>query len=427
MRAGSLLVVAALSGLGCSASSPQSASASGGASSSGTPGAGGPSSSADWNACNSVRLTTYAAGDVAWCAFDRRAPMLPDFVRNGLTIAIPEPWNGSSYGGDPGEACGECWEITSLSGTRTVMVHDLCPIQGNPLCTGDHFDFDVADETGAALGLDGLDEGRARRVPCPVTGNAFLSLLGRDEWGSVRFQVINERFPVRSIEYHAVGSSVYYAAERSAAAWAVSNDHRDMFDKDGAGGSFRLTSARGEVVETPNVLTYDRQVGDYFDLGGQFTGDLPQTGGACRFVPPGDVYVDGYGGIPSAGWVINPWGSASPSEVTTGCVSGSCLRVAGLSPGMGFHIFYRQPFSPSLFKTLHFSVRSESGTGTVDASLTSDNSPACQTQSVPVTETWSEASLPLASLCAGVDVIRNVTFNGVTPLTVYFDDIRFEE
>ena len=200
-----------------------------------------------------------------------------------------------------------------------------------------------------------------------------------------------------------------------------------MFAQDSAGGTFRMTSARGEVVEMPNVLSYDVHVGDYFDLGAQFSGDLPETGGACQFLPPADVYVDGYGGIPSAGWVINPWGSANPSEVSSDCVSGSCLRVTGMAPGMGFHIFYRQPFAPSSFKTLRFSVRSEAGSGYVDSSLTSDNLPPCATSSIPVSEQWSEASVDLSQVCAGVDLIRNVTFNGVTPLTLLFDDIRFEE
>src|SRR5512138_3880223 len=60
--------------------------------------------------CGSVRLTSYSASNGGWCEFDRSAPMLPDFVRQGLTLAIAEPWNGSSYGGANGEACGECWE-----------------------------------------------------------------------------------------------------------------------------------------------------------------------------------------------------------------------------------------------------------------------------------------------------------------------------
>jgi hypothetical protein len=382
---------------------------------------GGGAGTPSWDACNSVRLTMYPAADVAWCSYSRTAPMLPDFVRNGLTLAIAEPYDGSSYGGDPGEACGECWEITSLTQTVIAMVHDLCPIQGNPLCTGSHFDFDLSLETGTALGLDGLDEGRARRVACPVTGNAYMTILGRDQWGSVRFQVINQRFPVRAIEYHAVGSSTYYAAQRSAGAWAVDNDHRDMFNESSTGGSFRITSARGEVVEMPNVLTYDFAIGSYFDFGAQFTGDLPAVGGQCEFVPPQDVYLDGYGGIEDAAWVMNPWASASPSEVTTGC----CIRVTGMEPASGFHIFYRQNFAPSTFKTLHFQVRAEAGSGTVDALLTSDTA-ACARTSVPVSEAWSEATIDIASTCAGIDLIRNVTFNGATPLTLLFDNIRFE-
>ena len=424
MRLTLLVGMAALVASGCASDSTPAAEQNGA-----NAGAGGRTAStgggASWDACNSVRLTMYPAADVAWCGFDRKAPMLPEFVRNGLTLAIPEPWDGSSYDGDPGEACGECWEITSLTQTLIAMVHDLCPIQGNPLCTGSHFDFDLSVETGQALGLDGLQEGRARRVPCPVTGNAHLSILGRDQWGSVRFQVINQRFPVRTIEYRAVGDTTYYAAERSAAAWAVSNEHRDMFNESNSGGTFRMTSARGEQVEMPNVLTYDFKVGSYFDLGAQFSGDSTLPGVECEFVPPQDVYRDSYGGIEAASWVMNPWGTASPSEVSNGCLSGMCLRIAGMAPSMGFHIFYRQSFAPRTFKTLRFALRSELGAGVVDALLTSDTA-ACARTTFTVSEAWSEASIDIASACAGIDSIRNVTFNGITPLTLLLDDIRFE-
>lgn len=388
------------------------------------PSAGAAGTSA-WDYCNSVRLTWYPAGDVAWCEFDRKAPMLPEFVRNGLTLAVAEPWDGSSYGGDPGEACGECWEITSLYQTKIVMVHDLCPIEGNPLCTGSHFDFDLSLETGNALGLEGLDEGRARRVPCPVTGNVFLSVLGRDQWGSLRFQVINQRLPVRSIQYREAGANIYYSAERSAAAWAVSNDHRQMFAPDGRGGSFRLTSAQGEVVEMPNVLTYGVPVGAYFDLGAQFTDQRSVTGGQCQFLPPKDVYVDGYGGIEAVQWMMNPWGGALPSEVTSGCVSGSCLRIDAIQNAVGFHIYYRESFPPTTFKTLHFSARTAAGVGTLWAMPTS-NDASCSITTITVGESWTEWNLDLATVCAGVPAINAVTFNGLTPMTLFLDNVRFE-
>jgi hypothetical protein len=52
--------------------------------------------------CGSVRLTSYNAGDTGWCEFPRNANFLPAFVRSGVTGAIAEPWNGSSYGGASG-------------------------------------------------------------------------------------------------------------------------------------------------------------------------------------------------------------------------------------------------------------------------------------------------------------------------------------
>jgi hypothetical protein len=38
--------------------------------------------------CGSVRYTWYTAAKGGWCEYDRTAPMLPDFVRAGLTLAI---------------------------------------------------------------------------------------------------------------------------------------------------------------------------------------------------------------------------------------------------------------------------------------------------------------------------------------------------
>jgi hypothetical protein len=46
-----------------------------------------------------------------------------------------------------------------------------------------------------------------------------LQLLDRNEWGYERFQVLNHRIPVRSIEFRGADSAVYYPAERSGGAW----------------------------------------------------------------------------------------------------------------------------------------------------------------------------------------------------------------
>lgn len=374
--------------------------------------------------CGSVRLSSYTASKGGWCEFDRTAPMLPAFVREGLTLAIAEPWNGSSYAGTSGESCGECWEIASIDATRIVMVHDLCPVEGNPLCNGSHFHFDVSTETAGALNLAGLDAATTRRVPCPVTGNAHLQLLDRNQWGYVRFQVLNHRIPVRSVEYRDVSGTEFYPAKRSGGAWSV-GDTADMFASKGAGGTFRLTSAQGEVVEMPNVLTYDVGKGAFFDLGAQFNDQEQASGQACRFLPPQDVYVNGYGGVEKVAWVMNPWANARPSEVSTGCVSGNCLRVDGMRSASGFHIYYRQSFDPTLFRTLHVAARSASGTGTVSITLTGDGA-KCTATKLNLREEWTETDLQLGVVCAGVGPINAVTVYGETALTLLLDDLRFE-
>src|SRR3990172_7118834 len=172
--------------------------------------------------CGSVRMTYYELnGSRGWCEFDRTLPILPAFVRSGLTTAIAEPYDGGSYGGQPGEACGECWEVATLGVTRTVMVHDLCPIEGNPICAGDHFHFDLSHEAATALQMSGLEEGQARRGRGPGAG-------------------------------------------------AVMNDAQsDMFASGQPGGVFRFTSAQGQVVEGSAVLSYDVARGETFDTGAQ--------------------------------------------------------------------------------------------------------------------------------------------------------------
>jgi len=374
--------------------------------------------------CGSVRLTSYTASNSGWCEFDRTAPMLPDFVRQGLTLAIAEPWNGSSYGGVAGEACGECWEVSSIDATRIVMVHDLCPIEGNPVCNGSHFHFDVSTETRDELKLAGLDEGSTRRVPCPVSGNAHLQLLDRNEWGYVRFQVLNHRVPVRAVEYRAIDGEVYYPAERSGGAWAV-GDQNEMFASGGPGGRFRITSALGEVVEMPNALTYDTPQGSYFDLGAQLDAPSQATDDQCKFLPPQYVYVDGYGGIEDVHWTMNPWASASPAETSAGCVSGSCLRVDGMGSGSGFHVYYRQSFAPTLFRTLHLAARTANGTGRIRVTLTGDGT-SCEATSIALNDTWADTSISLATSCNAAGLVNSVTVYGETSLTLFLDNLRFE-
>ena len=413
MRCVYLIGLLALSELGCSSTSPKS----------GNSGAAGAIASAPSDDCGSVRLTSYQASKSGWCEFDRTATILPAKVRAGLTLAIAEPWAGSSYGGTFGEACGECWEIAALNGTEIVMVHDLCPIEGNPICNGSHFHFDVATETATALGLEGLDAAQARRVPCPVTGNAHLQILDRNQWGYVRFQVLNHRIPVRNVEYKAVSGTDYYPAKRSGGAWSV-GDVAEMFAQSAPGGTFRLTSAQGQVVEMPAPLTYDITTGSFFDLGAQFVDQANLTGGTCTFLPPADVYVDGYGGIDQVRWMMNPWSSAKPEETKAGCVSGSCLRIPGLGSGAGFHIYYRQSFSPALFSRLNFAHRSVDGNSTFAITLTGDGA-TCQSATITTGTQWANEAIDLTTLCAGTGPINSVTVYGSTPLTLLLDDLKF--
>jgi len=304
------------------------------------------------------------------------------------------------------------------------MVHDLCPIEGNPVCAGSHFHVDLSSESATELNAAGIGEGSAHRVPCPVTGNAHLQINDRNEWGYVRFQVLNHRIPVRTVEFRAADDTTYYPAERSGGAWHVKSNG-EMFAKDGAGGVFRLTSAQGEVLEMPNTLSYDVQKGSFFDLGAQLTDQAQQGGGTCTFTAPPDIYVDEYGGIERVRWTMNPWSSASPSETTSGCRQGSCLRIAGMGSGAGFHIYYPHAFPPTDFTTLKFSARVESGTGKVSVTLNGDGG-GCEETKVDLTADWQETTIDLASACAARASVEMFTVYGSDSLTLMLDDVRFE-
>ncbi|HVO20417.1 MAG TPA: hypothetical protein VMU15_14245 [Anaeromyxobacter sp.] len=374
--------------------------------------------------CGPVRLTSYEAGASGWCEIDRTLPVLPASVRAGLTLAIAEPWDGGSYGGDPGEACGECWEVATLSEVRTVMVTDLCPIEGNPLCAGGFFHFDLAAEAAAALGMSGLEAASTRRVPCPVSGDAYLELLDRNEWGYLRFAVINHRIPVRQVEYRAVGDTAWKPAARSGGAWAIADDG-STFASGGPGGVFRITSAQGEAREMPNALGYGVAKGSTFDLGAQLTDQAPPAGPSCTFEPPADVYLDGFGGIPEVRWTMDPWSSAvGASEVTDGCLAGSCLRVTGMSPWNGFNLYYVQPFAPSIFSTLSLEVKAASGGGAVDVWAG-----GCAHVAAPVTGAWSAVTVDLAASCAGVSSTQTVQVQATagSGMTLLLDEVRFQK
>ena len=416
-RAGSLLVaLVAATAVACGDD---------GAASSGAEGDGGVAPGPS-GACGSVRLTQYAASAGGWCEFDRTLDVLPAEIQGGMTLAIAEPYDGSSYGGDPGEACGECWEIDTIHATRVVMVHDLCPIEGNPLCAGGHFHFDLAGEAAAALGGGELDEASARRVPCPVSGNVFAQIIDRNEWGYVRLQLVNHRVPIRAVDYRAADGATWFPLARSGGAWDVP-ENGEMFAADGPGGVFRLTSAQGEVVECPNALGYGVGIGAVLDLGAQLDDLEPPDGGPCEFVPPADVYVDGWGGIPEVRWASNPWSGVAIEETEDGCAAGSCLRVDPLPQWGGFHLYYRQAFPASTFSTLSLKARAVSGTGTIDVAPNGDGG-ECAITSVAIGPEWTEVTVDVAAACAGIDALNMVTAqNTGDPFELLVDDVRWSE
>ncbi|MCU0661225.1 MAG: hypothetical protein MUC50_02750 [Myxococcota bacterium] len=370
--------------------------------------------------CGSVRLTEYAASSTGWCEYDRTLAVLPQFVQDGLTFAIAEPYDGSSYGGQPGESCGECWEVSTIHETRIVTVHDLCPIEGNPLCAGGHFHFDLSGEAADALEGGALDEAVTRRVPCPVSGNIHIQINDRNEWGYVRLQFVNHRIPIRQAEYRNAAGA-WIAVQRSGGAWQILDD-AETFAAAGPGGVFRLTSAQGEIVEGTNALPYDAGMGSVFDVGSQFTDQEPLTK-ACEFVPPADIYVDGFGGIPQVRWDINPWGNASAQETDKGCYEGSCLVVAPLPQWAGFHLYYRQAFPTSTFASLSLRLRAESN-GQLNIAPSNDGVRCAETL-VDVGPTWNQLTLDIATVCAGLTQLNGITMdNPSQSMELRLDDVR---
>ncbi|KEF53642.1 uncharacterized protein A1O9_10042 [Exophiala aquamarina CBS 119918] len=138
-------------------------------------------------------ITHYGAGDTfgspncntntAACAF---------YTWPGFSAAVSENLYGVGPGAGAGPACGTCWKITgqtdssgnplSNAGTSVVvMVNNLCPKQGNPLCSqsdlsdtnqyGANVNFDLCSDSGAQAAFFGnngvgLAIGTAIQVDC---------------------------------------------------------------------------------------------------------------------------------------------------------------------------------------------------------------------------------------------------------------------
>ena len=378
-------------------------------------------------ACASVRLTSYTAADGGWCEFDRTLPVLPAFVRDGMTFAIAEPWNGGSYGGAPGESCGECWEVDTIGGSQVVMVHDLCPIEGNPLCAGAHFHFDLSSESAAALSADGLSEGRARRVPCPVTGNVFAQILDWNPWGFVRLQFVNHRIPIRAAElrYGSEPADTWHAMERSGGAWAISG--APAADA-GEPIYFRVTSAQGETLESTLSVPLLDDSTNHWDLGVQLTDQGESPAGMCEFLPPAAVYDDQWGGINQVHWMANPWGAVAVDETGAGCHDGtaSCLRVTNMAQWGGMHLYYWEEFPPAFFTTISFWARAEDGPMSFLFSLSGSDGPCTET-ALDLTTEWTRHTIELATVCPLISTINTITWQNTTAEAPFvLDNIVFE-
>ncbi len=385
----------------------------------------GPITPAPAGECGSVRLTGYDAQARGWCEWDRTAAFLPDVVRAGMTLAIAEPWNGGSYAGDPGEACGECWEVATNLGREIVMVHDLCPIEGNPLCSGGHFHMDLSNEAAESVG-GALFEGTARRVPCPVDGGIRLQVNDSNEWGYLRFAPMNHRLPIRRVEYRATDGTTYRDAERSGGAWHVLEDNV-TFAEGGPGGIFRLTSASGEVIEATNSVGARPSQGARIDLGAQFDPPADPPAGMCVYAPPGEVYVDAWGGIDGVNWRINPWGSITATETSDGCLMDRCLRLDDVDQWTGAHVDYRQGFTLGSFSALEFDIRTDGASGEIQFALSLDGE-RCAQRAVAVSGEWAHVVISdFAGACAAFPTLGGFTLDngGAAHGAVFLDNVRF--
>jgi EXPB1-like domain 1 len=379
--------------------------------------------------CTSARLTQYWSTTWGWCEFPSDRSFLPTFAQNGITLAIAEPWNGGSYGGEPGEACGECWEISTSFATQVVMVHDLCPIEGNPLCAGVHFHLDLTPEAAAAVQGGGNDAATARRVPCPVTGNIHAAILDWNQWGYLRCSFSNHRIAIRSAEVRREPGGEWVAMERSGGAWQC----LDCPGSDsGDGVVFRLTSAQGQVVEGTRVVAFQEVSPGHEnvvteDLGLQVDDlDDPPTG-QCDFLPDGLVYGDQWGGIDQVKWTPLEWDGANVSETDEGCHAGtSCLR-ATINQWSGFHLYLRQAFPVDTFSTLRLWARAETETAGTQLTISpSNDGDRCTEQAVDLTPEWQEITFDLASACAGFELLTSVTVQNTTDrATILLDDIEY--
>lgn len=380
--------------------------------------------------CAPVRLTNYELGEAGWCEVPHGLSVLPAFVRDRrMTAAIAEPYNGSSYGGDPGESCGECWEVGSPTATEIVMITDLCPNRGDGPCDGSFFHLDISREASMVLDAGFFDQGVARRVPCPVEGNVHV-LVNDQNFSYMRLAFANHRVPIRGGSVQPVdasgaplGSPVELT--RSGGAWEAIDDM--PLDRGGEGVVFTLVAATGQTVTSDIVVPTRPDPGSVFDLGVQLDGEA--EGGMCELVPDGTVYDDAWGGIDGVEWAINPWGQAEEGffgEVTDGCFmdSASCVRVETLAPGTGFHVFNRMYYPISTYRTLTMQLSASAAT-TLNI-MPSDDGMRCEMTPVMVGPGFSEVTIDVPAVCTGFEFHNGFTVENIGDLVALtLDDIRF--
>lgn len=400
----------------------------GGGGTGGTPdGGSGPTTG-----CTAARLTYYDVAGAGACEVMDVPSALPQIARDGLTAAMSEPWWGGSLDGDPAEACGECWEITTADATRTVVITDLCPIQGNPICAGDFFHFDVAHTAAVPLGYEpwGVVEAAVRRVPCPVEGNIFAIVRDANPW-YMRLTLASIRVAIRMVEYRGAGAGVsatnpWTPMERSGGAWAASGDGSELA-RGGTGIVLRLTTAQGQTVESSEIIASGSAALTAVDLGVQVDDLDPPSGPACTWRPP-DVYVDELGGIDNARWQQGGWGGGTVDLArSTGCHAGTCIGVTGLDGWGGIQFHYNQAFPHSGLTYLSLQASAPSPVP-LELKLMDGEGGECAPVSFTAQSAFARVEVDLATACASVSAVRFVQLQlmQAEPGDFVLDDIVFE-
>lgn len=380
--------------------------------------------------CEPLRLTYYDVVGAGACEVMDVPSALPQIGRDGLTAAIAEPWFGGSLGGDPAEACGECWELTSAHATRTVVITDLCPIAGNPVCAGSFLHFDLAST--AADDLDfvaaGSVEASARRVPCPVVGSAFAVVRDANPT-FLRLAISNVTVGIRRVELRGAGAGVsadnpWFDMTRDGGAYALSGTGMPLA-RGGTGVQLRLTTAQGQTVESSVVIPTAGPFPRGVDLGVQVDDRAPPSGPACAWHVP-DPYIDGLGGIENVRWAFTSWSERSIDEAsTTGCVSGSCLATDFDAWG-GLTLYYPEDFAQTGLTRLTLRARSDDA-APIEVKLAG---PAGDCSAVMATlgASFSTIDVDLAAACPSVPRLLSIQVQLMrsTAGTFTLDDVRFE-